>query len=77
MERHEMRATSSIGEVSDTIALGSMLVFASVMPPLGPDTADSEVGTVRQRRDATGESDLMDAGQAEMPAWASRRSFDS
>ncbi len=77
MERHETRATSSIGDVSDTIALGSMLVFASVMPPLGPDTTGSDAGPIRQSRDVTGESDPTDGGQAEMPARTSRRFFGS
>ena len=43
MGQQETYGTASGKFVDDTIAFGSMLVFASVMPPLGPDGADSEL----------------------------------
>ena len=37
MDAQEMHGTPRDGRFLDTVALGSMLVFASVMPPLGTD----------------------------------------
>lgn len=41
MDAQEMHRTPRDGRFLDTVALGSMLVFASVMPPLGSDEADA------------------------------------
>jgi hypothetical protein len=52
MDSQEMHGTPRDGQFLDTVAFGSMLVFASVMPPLGADEAD--VATP----DEPGENDL-------------------
>ena len=43
METQEMHRTPRDAQFLDTVAFGSMLVFASVMPSLGPDETDAAV----------------------------------
>lgn len=50
MEAQEMHRTPRDAQFLDTVALGSMLVFASVMPPFDPDEA-----TLAASDDAGGE----------------------
>jgi hypothetical protein len=76
MERHETHGTSRSGDVSDTIAFGSMLVFASVMPPLGPDTAETDTRPRRQHRVA-GEDGMPDLSPVEIAARRSTERLDS
>jgi hypothetical protein len=56
MDQHEMQCTHRDQDVLDTVAPGSMLVFASVMPPIGPDTAEDDLR--RSRLGAAGADDL-------------------
>lgn len=75
MERYETQGTAHSGDVLDTIAFGSMLVFASVMPPLGPDTAEANARPARYRFGPIGEEGVVDP--EETRARGSRRRFAS
>jgi hypothetical protein len=67
MERREMRTTACSEEFLDTVVLGSMLAFASVMPSFDPDTTD-DAALRPCRRGAGGQDDLVDLSPDEMPA---------
>jgi len=67
MERREMQMTARSEEFMDTVALGSMLAFASVMPPLDPDTPDAAAPRSR-RRGAGGQDESSNLSPDEMPA---------
>ena len=56
MGPREMQTTTRSPEVEATVAFGSMLVFASVMPSLAPEDAPES----RERQGAAGTDDLLD-----------------
>lgn len=64
MGQREMRTTTGTREVETTIALGSMLVFASVMPPLDTETATDS----RKCPGAAGQDDFLDLSPDELSA---------
>lgn len=72
MEQHDMGGTHRREDVLDTVAFGSMLVFASVMPPLDPDAVETDSQGTRQR---SGEDDLLDISLDEMSTRGSGGSF--
>ena len=74
MGQHETCGTTPSNDIHDTIAFGSMLVFASVMPPLDLDAAETDARSARKRVDSPGG---MGANPAKKPAAQSRRRFDS
>jgi hypothetical protein len=74
MGQHGTCGTTPSDHVHDTIAFGSMLVFASVMPPLGPDTVETDARSARQRVDA---ADGIEPDSAKASASWSQRRFDS
>jgi hypothetical protein len=77
MAQYEAHGTSRSGDVLDTIAFGSMLVFASVMPPFGSDTAETISRRVRQRADGAGGAARMEPASGEGAVGRVRRRFDS
>ena len=74
MGQHDTCGTVSSNHVHDTIAFGSMLVFASVMPPIGPDMGEANAQRARQRVDT---ADRIATDLAKTPAARSRKRFDS
>ncbi len=74
MGQQDVCDTASCNHVNDTIAFGSMLVFASVMPPLGSDAVEGGRRSGRKRADST---EGIGADPAKKPAARSRRRFDS
>lgn len=74
MEQHEMRGTHRDDNFLDTVAFGSMLVFASVMPPLGPDTIESDSQPMGQ---SSSPDDLLDHKPGAIPTERAGRRFES
>ncbi len=74
MGQHDACGTTPCNHVSDTIAFASMLVFASVMPPLGPDAADTGARSGHTRADAP---DAIAPNPVKKPAARSPKRFDS
>lgn len=77
MERHEIHGRSRRGDVLDTIAFGSMLVFASVMPPLDPGADEMDARRACQRRDGAVGFASIEPASGELSARRARRCFDS
>jgi hypothetical protein len=77
MGQHGTCGTTPSDHVHDTIAFGSMLVFASVMPPFGSDTAETISRRVRQRADGAGGAARMEPASGEGAVGRVRRRFDS
>lgn len=51
MDQHDTQGTQRDGRFLDTVALGSMLVFASVMPPICQDPVLVDAAGVLERRE--------------------------
>ena len=64
MEAQEMHRTPRDAQFLDTVALGSMLVFASVMPPFDPDEAALAASDDAGEEDRSGLEELC-GGHAE------------
>ena len=60
VECNETQGAPAIGDVNDTIAFGSMLVFASVMPALGADQPEPSVRPGQQRAGVPETNDSVD-----------------
>jgi len=74
MGQHDTCDTAPGNHVNDTIAFGSMLVFASVMPPLGAEAVETDVKGALNK---TGTPDGAEPSPAKKSAPGRRRHFAS
>ena len=68
MERRETQTMARSQDFLNTVALGSMLVFASVMPPLGPDGNDATGAAPGGESFGAGPDQMLDLSPEEMSA---------
>jgi hypothetical protein len=68
MERREMQTTARTQDFLNTVALGSMLVFASVMPPLVPEGGEAVRVAPGGEGFGAGPDQMLDLSPDEMPA---------